>query len=445
MQHRGQAQGWNPQTVGIALAAYRPNPRWFSEQLASIATQSHQAWFCVITLDSPMSDFSDDPLVSPYMSDPRFIWVQNESQLGIRRNFETAIQIALKRSPDLIALSDQDDIWLPEKLTRSVDAAAESGPLTMVYCDAYLLVNEERRNETLHQYTLKTPGVMTVAERIIQPQVSGFCAVFDASLARLHPTIPPEFHDHDHWYSLVAAAYGGVIRISEPLALYRQHAGNTIGISAIRHAEGWETTTTLQRLSGLRDNAVFRLRLAQRVALELPVGAVHRWLFQNSVGWFCMLMMIIARRLFTDRQLSANAYRKSWGLLLVAPSLRERFQRARSRLPRRLKVTTLAFGSFVAAAIGIAVSYRSNQSVTMLATGLLLLWAAFILSTGIVLIRWLQHQLPHTGALVLGSGSLLGLMLLDLHGSFAVAFIAASLPLVAYVAYRLRWRSDTGA
>ena len=445
MQHRGQAQGWNPQTVGIALAAYRPNPRWFSEQLASIANQSHQAWFCVITLDSPMSDFSDDPLISPYMSDPRFIWVQNESQLGIRRNFETAIQIALKRSPDLIALSDQDDIWLPEKLARSVDAAARSGPLTMVYCDAYLLVNGERRDETLHQYTLKTPGAMTVAERIIQPQVSGFCAVFDASLAHLHPTIPPEFNDHDHWYSLVAAAYGGVIRIAEPLALYRQHAGNTIGISAIRRAEGWETTPTLQRLSGLKDNADFRLRLAKRVGAELPIGFVDRRLFQNSFGWFCTLMAITVRRLFTDRHLSANAYRKAWGLLLVVPSLRERFQRARSRLPRRLKVTTLAIGGFSAAAIGIAASYLSDQSMSVMATGPLLLWAALLFSAGIVLVRWLQHQLPHTGALLLGSGSLLGLLLIGMQRSVAVAFIAASLPLAAHVVYRLRWRSDTGA
>ena len=434
---------WQPSLVGIALAAYQPNPVWLAEQLASIATQTHKEWICMITLDSPLQEISSVPDLSPFLQDERFIWVENPERLGLRSNFQKATQLLIARGVDLIAFCDQDDVWLPEKLAESVAAIKARGPLSMVYCDAYLLVDDATRPDRLHEYTIKTDGRMSIAERIIQPQVSGFCEVFDASLARIHPEIPVESPDHDHWYSLVAAAYGGVHRIDKPLALYRQHAGNTIGISIVRAQQGWDKTEPLKRYSTLRENAHLRVNIARRAGKELPMSRGLALFYRHSAGWLLVLLGVMGRRLFSDQFLAANAYRKAWGLILLESSQREFVQQVRKRLPKQIKVvrTALAVGALLLAASALAATQLQDISVAVIATFVLVcLLAVSLVITGL---RYLQHQMPHTPVLLVGLGALSGL-LAQLFGANVWSTIAiAAVPMTANVLYRLRWMKRT--
>ncbi len=443
MNSIGRSKPWQPRTVGIALAAFRPNPEWLSEQLASIVAQTHTEWFCVITLDSPMGDILDQRSLAPFIHDERFLWVENERQLGVRSNFEKATNLVLQRMPDLIAFSDQDDIWLPNKLEESTIAISESGPRTMVYCDAFLLVEGVVRAERLHDCAMKTKGKMSITERIIQPHVSGFCAVFDASLAQLHPIIPVELPHHDHWYSLVAAAYGGVHRIDKPLALYRQHAGNTIGISIVRAQQGWDKTEPLKRYSTLRENAHLRANIARRAGKELPMSRGLALFYQHSAGWLLVLLGVMGRRLVSDQFLAANAYRKAWGLILLESSQREFVQQVRKRLPKQIKVvrTALAAGALLLAASALAATQLQDISVAVIATFVLVcLLAVSLVVTGL---RYLQHQMPHTPVLLVGLGALSGL-LAQLFGANVWSTIAiAAVPVAANVLYRLRWMKRT--
>jgi hypothetical protein len=425
--------------VGIALAAYQPNPVWLAEQLASIAAQTHTEWVCVITLDSPVEEIRSSPALAPFMHDARFVWVENPERLGLRSNFQKATQLLLERDVDLIAFSDQDDVWLPEKLTESVAAMKVRGPLSMVYCDAYLLVEGVTRPERLHEYTIKTHGKMSIAERIIQPQVSGFCEVFDASLARLHPTIPIESPDHDHWYSLVAAAYGGVHQIDKPLVLYRQHAGNTIGISTVRAAQGWGRTTQLTRYSSLRENARLRAGIARRVGIELPISGVLAVLYRHSAGWLVILLGVMGRRLFSDQPLASNAYKKAWGLLLMGTSRREAIQQVRKRLPARIK--------FVRSMLAVVALFLALLTLALLQAGSLTHVELFTVMSALLLVtsgaitglRYVQHQMPNSVMLLIGIGSASGLLLQLFSVDLRLALVAATLPILANGCYRLRW------
>jgi hypothetical protein len=425
--------------VGIALAAYQPNPVWLAEQLASIAAQTHTEWVCVITLDSPVEEIRSSPALAPFMHDARFVWVENPERLGLRSNFQKATQLLLERDVDLIAFSDQDDVWLPEKLTESVAAMKVRGPLSMVYCDAYLLVEGVTRPERLHEYTIKTHGKMSIAERIIQPQVSGFCEVFDASLARLHPTIPVESPDHDHWYSLVAAAYGGVHQIDKPLVLYRQHAGNTIGISTVRAAQGWGRTTQLTRYSSLRENARLRAGIARRVGIELPISGVLAVLYRHSAGWLVILLGVMGRRLFSDQPLASNAYKKAWGLLLMGTSRREAIQQVRKRLPARIKIvrSMLAVVALFLALLTLALLQAGSLTHVELFT---VMSALLLVTSGAITgLRYVQHQMPNSVVLLIGIGSASGLLLQLFSVDLRLALVAATLPILANGCYRLRW------
>jgi hypothetical protein len=434
---------WQPHSVGIALAAYQPNPTWLAEQLASIATQTHAEWICMITLDSPLQELSSAPDLRPFLHDARFIWVENPERLGLRSNFQKATQLLLSRGVDLIAFCDQDDIWLPEKLEESVAAMRAHGPLAMVYCDAFLLVDGVTRPERLHEYSIVTNGKMSIAERIIQPQVSGFCAVFGAALVTLHPTIPTEVPHHDHWYSLVAEAYGGVHRINKPLALYRQHAGNTTGISAVRAAQGWNRTEQLKRYSTLRENARLRAAVARCVGGELPMSKGLSFLLQRSAGWLLVLLGVIGRRLFSDQRLAGNAYRKAWGLLLLESSRRELVQQVRKLFPQQIKVvrTALVVGTLLLAASALFATQLQEYSEATIATLVLsLLLVASLITTGF---RYLQHQMPHTPMLLTGIGAL-GALLGEWCGLSLWPTIALALvPIAANGLYRLWWSKRT--
>lgn len=439
MDAAGHHEPWDPRTVGIALAAYQPNPVWLAEQLASIAAQTHTEWVCVITLDSPVEEIRSSPALAPFMHDARFVWVENPERLGLRSNFQKATQLLLERDVDLIAFSDQDDVWLPEKLTESVAAMRVRGPLSMVYCDAYLLVEGVTRPERLHEYTIKTHGKMSIAERIIQPQVSGFCEVFDASLARLHPTIPIESPDHDHWYSLVAAAYGGVHQIDKPLVLYRQHAGNTIGISTVRAAQGWGRTTQLTRYSSLRENARLRAGIARRVGIELPISGVLAVLYRHSAGWLVILLGVMGRRLFSDQPLASNAYKKAWGLLLMGTSRREAIQQVRKRLPARIKIvrSMLAVVALFLALLTLALLQAGSLTHVELFT---VMSALLLVTSGAITgLRYVQHQMPNSVMLLIGIGSASGLLLQLFSVDLRLALVAATLPILANGCYRLRW------
>ncbi len=431
--------GWQPNFVGIALAAYQPNPVWLAEQLASIATQTHTEWICMITLDSPLKEINSSSDLSPFMRDERFIWVENPEHLGLRSNFQKATQLLLGRGVDLIAFCDQDDIWLPEKLAESVAAMRAHGPLSMVYCDAYILVDGVKRPERLHQYTIKTDGKMSIAERIIQPQVSGFCEVFDASLAKLHPTIPVECPHHDFWYSLVAAAYGGVHRIDKPLALYRQHAGNTIGISAVRAQQGWGKTEQLKRYSTLRENAHLRASVARRVGLELPMLKGLAFLYQHFAGWFLVLIGVMMRRLFSDQFLAANAYRKAWGLLLLAGSRREFVQQVRRSLPAQIKVVRMVLAVGMVLLAGCALMAMQLFGISSATTATAVFACLFAVSQAINGLRYLQHQMPYTPLLLVGIAAPIGLLALLGGASVWLAVATAAVPIIANGLYRLRW------
>jgi hypothetical protein len=414
---------------------------WLAEQLASIATQTHTEWICMITLDSPMEEIRSSSDLAPFMHDERFTWIENPERLGLRSNFQKATQLLLERDVDLIAFSDQDDVWLPEKLAKSVAAIKVRGPLSMVYCDAYLLVDGAPRPERLHEYTIRTHGKMSIAERIIQPQVNGFCEVFDASLARLHPTIPVESPDHDHWYSLVAAAYGGVHRIDKPLALYRQHAGNTIGITSVRAAQGWGSTTQLKRYASLRENAHLRAGIARRVGLDLPMPRGSAALYRRSAGWFLVLLAVMGRRLFSDQPLAANAYRKAWGLLLMETSRRELVQEVRKRFPAKLKTvrTALVVAALLLAALTLLLLHGGVLVYVDLVT---VIPALFLVASGAITgLRYVQHQMPNSVMLLIGIGSAASLLLQMFNVEPLLALAVAVAPIVANGLYRLRWAS----
>jgi hypothetical protein len=439
------AQEWRPRSVGIALAAYQPNPTWLAEQLASLVAQTHTEWHCVITMDSPLQDIQGAAALQPYLHDARFTWIENEERLGVRKNFEKAIRLVAQRGVDLIAFADQDDIWLPEKISTSVTAITKAGPMSLVHTDAFLLVHDELLSETIHSLHRITQTKASVEEIIIYPSISGYLIVLDAELVRRHPDVPEAMRYHDHWYSVVATSYGGVHRIDEALAFDRQHENNTVGISSVRVGTGLSPIKVAPTgRSAVYERGVWNIGSARAAAHQLPVGPVRRLLFQYRIGWILCMISIIVRRSFDERLLVVQAYRALIAQLLVFPPQLEHARRLRARLPIPGRIVPKLRVASLFALIMVCLLLPQQISATVATLGVTM-WVCI---AGAVAVsptwRLLRHGYPDAGATVVALSALAAAGARLISDSGLVSVVAFALPLAWHLAYRLRWRGDTG-
>jgi glycosyltransferase involved in cell wall biosynthesis len=205
-----------------------------------------------------------------------FVVIRNERALGVAGNFQQAI---LACDGELIALSDQDDVWVPERLAVLEATFAANPRLSLVHSDARLVDDNgaplgatlfdsisvsswERETET-------TPDALRVLVR--RNIVTGATAVFRRELAALAMPIP-EAWIHDEWLAAVAAAVGSIGIDDRPLVDYRQHGGNQIGAAKPSFRQ------KLAKLQAPRAerNRTLLLR-AEQLAVRLPtLGAAPR-------------------------------------------------------------------------------------------------------------------------------------------------------------------------
>jgi hypothetical protein len=262
--------------IGIALAVFRPNPEYFLTQLKSIESQTYADWVCVVTSDSPLKDLFRYPNLRRYRRNHRFHWYQNSMRLGVKKNFERAIQLCLKEKVSAIACSDQDDVWYPHKLTRSIQVFQKISPMGMVHSDMKLLESTKKKGPMKFPQTLWEMEARGVHQSqphhlLIRSVVNGCTMLFDAELARRYPVIPDGFLQHDQWFPFVASLHGGVHPIHEPLSAYRLHEKNVSGMTPYRGLLNTQASPSFMGLLKKCRRLFFETRTMALTALKMKM------------------------------------------------------------------------------------------------------------------------------------------------------------------------------
>ena len=222
--------------ISIALCTYN-GAKFLAAQLESYLRQYRMPDEVVIS-----DDFSGDETLSIIerfaMSAPFPVNLKvNESTLGSTRNFEETIR---RCSGDLIFLSDQDDIWMPEKIERVEQAFIRSKSTGLVFTDAELVDDQAvPLGGKLWDYTFpKKLRKGVIADEfyrlLLQGNVvTGATAAFRSSFARDCSPTPVHIPDliHDGWLALVISLSSEIGYIDAPLIQYRQHSGQQLGVN----------------------------------------------------------------------------------------------------------------------------------------------------------------------------------------------------------------------
>jgi glycosyltransferase involved in cell wall biosynthesis len=219
------------QKISVALCTYNGEP-FLRQQLASIQQQTRLPDELVVC-----DDRSTDQTVAivrefaATVSFPIAI-VQNPETLGSTKNFEQAIRLC---AGDLIALSDQDDIWYPDRLQRCQQEFAAHPQAGLVFSDADLIDEQDRPLAgTLWQrlgFAGKRREDLLAGQFVILAKhrfVTGATAMFRADLRDRFLPIGAGWI-HDEWITLIAAAFSDLRPIEQPLIRYRLHGSQQVG------------------------------------------------------------------------------------------------------------------------------------------------------------------------------------------------------------------------
>jgi glycosyltransferase involved in cell wall biosynthesis len=224
-----------PPNVAIVLAAYN-GALHLEEQLASLRAQDVQGWR-LYARDDGSSDGTPELLARAAREDARITVLEGRENLGVIRNFGVLLEHARREGADLVFLSDQDDVWLPTKLSRSLEAMREleraHGPEVPLLVHTDLRVVDESLR-TIHESFLAYAAIRHEKEHplgvlVAQNFVTGCTTVVNRHLLDVALPLPTECIMHDWWMAECAAALGHIGFVEEPTILYRQHGANQLG------------------------------------------------------------------------------------------------------------------------------------------------------------------------------------------------------------------------
>lgn len=249
--------------ISIALCTYN-GERFLARQLASIQQQTVLPFELVIC-DDCSSDNTVE-IVRDFAASALFPVriFRNEHNLGFVANFERAIG---RCQGDLIALSDQDDIWYPTRLERSQLAFAAHPEVGLVFSDADIIGDHDELTGKrlwlnfgfagdLKQRMLAGDYTVLARNRF----VTGATVMFRSRLRANCLPIGSGWL-HDEWLAPTAAAVADVLAIDSPLIRYRIHTAQQVGLSPRpgfreKHRRHW---SELSRQIGMLEEMCSRL------------------------------------------------------------------------------------------------------------------------------------------------------------------------------------------
>lgn len=143
-------------------------------------------------------------------------------------NFENAIKNA---KGDYIFLSDQDDVWLPNKVTEFIKALSEKN---IVMSDALIFYDSSNPFgfQTLKEWRRYKKGFF---QNLWKPNYVGCCMAFNRSKLNQILPFPDDVPAHDVWIGLLGEITNDIFYLDKPLINYRRHGNNYSNVAEKSH------------------------------------------------------------------------------------------------------------------------------------------------------------------------------------------------------------------
>lgn len=227
--------------VIIVLATFN-GASFLAEQLDSLIAQTKTQWNLLLRDDGSTDDTLQ--IIRTYaQNDKRFQLLSDEhgptgSAFG---NFAILMDTALTSGAEYIFFCDQDDVWVPEKLTlmlaRLQELEGDGKTACLVHHDLTVVgANLETIANSFIEYMRIHPGNESDPQRLIsRNEVTGCAMACNRALLEVSLPVSDQAVMHDWWLALCAGFFGRLAFMPQRLVKYRQHQKNAIGAKSFWH------------------------------------------------------------------------------------------------------------------------------------------------------------------------------------------------------------------
>lgn len=215
-------------SVAILLCIYN-GERFLAEQLDSLQSQLHQNWILIVSVDGS-NDGTLDILRKYQAKWPKGkMSIRNGPQRGFCQNFLSLV-CDHEIKADYYAFCDQDDVWLPEKLTIALQTimANQNIYVPFIYCGRTSYVADDLQLRGIPPLFVFPPSFRN---SLVQSIAGGNMMTFNlAAKLLIEKAGPLNVSSHDWWlYQLITGSGGFVFYGPVPYVLYRQHDDAIVG------------------------------------------------------------------------------------------------------------------------------------------------------------------------------------------------------------------------
>lgn len=220
----------SPKSPHLAILMCTFNGEAFlEEQLDSIQNQDYKNWTLYVNEDGSKDATLD--ILKRYQKKwgNKKLHIRRGPQKGFSQNF---LQIICdkKINADLYFLCDQDDVWMPHKLSHTIKKISKLDPLKpILYCARTIYISSDaKRILGYSDYFSKPPSFQNA---IVQSIAGGNTMAFNNPLKKIMKQFKEvSIVSHDWWlYLLNELLAGQTLYDLEPTILYRQHSKSLIG------------------------------------------------------------------------------------------------------------------------------------------------------------------------------------------------------------------------
>lgn len=206
--------------ISVCITTYN-GVRFIEEQLISILNQLSVEDEIIISDDSSTDNTIE---LIERLSDKRIRILKGNTFKSPVYNLENALKNA---NGDYIFLSDQDDIWLENKVQKMIEILLTAD---MVVSDCFV-VDKDKNIISNSFFEIRNSG-NGFWRNLWKNTYLGCCVAFRKEVLEYILPFPKKLPMHDTWIGLNVDIRGKVVFVPEPLILYRRHGENASSTSS---------------------------------------------------------------------------------------------------------------------------------------------------------------------------------------------------------------------
>lgn len=209
--------------------------KFLREQIDSILSQTNQDWILKIRNDG--STDNSQLIIDEYVSRfPKKIIEIRSPQFNCGLIYSLNYLLESASEAEYIMFSDQDDVWLPDKIEKSLavmlDIERQNQELPVMVCTDAICVDQNLNviHDSFYESQKFLSNIVGDKYKMLAINEVQGCTVMINKYAypRIYP-LPTFMRIHDMWIGVICAHYGIAKYIHNQTILYRQHTDNTLG------------------------------------------------------------------------------------------------------------------------------------------------------------------------------------------------------------------------